>query len=107
MTPLRFFIDGRIGERAEGANRFTVGPDGCARELGPRRFIHERHKLIREAGHCAADTDAAYIRAAADSGHPSALGHIAVHNRTPAAKLYDALWRAVRRCKIAAFVIPS
>ena len=30
------------------------------------------------------------VGAAADSAHPSALAHIALHDRAPAAKFYDA-----------------
>src|SRR5881398_247725 len=48
------------------------------------RSVHERHELVGEAGHRAADADAADVRAAADPGHPAALRHVAVHDGAPA-----------------------
>jgi hypothetical protein len=36
---------------------------------------HERHELVGEARHAAADADATYIGASAEAAHPSALAH--------------------------------
>src|ERR1043165_3655296 len=75
------------------------------RRVAPRIRIHERHELVREAGHRAADADAADVRAAADPGHPAALGHVAVDDRAPAADLHQALGRVVVGGEVALLVV--
>src|ERR1700682_6164653 len=59
------------------------------------RLIHEGHELVGEARHRASDADAADVGATADTGHPAALGNVAVDHRSPAAELDEALWRVV------------
>ena len=101
MPPLRFFVDGMIRHRAKAADGHSVSANRGARKLCARRLVHERHELIGKAGHGAADADAADVRAAANSSHPSTLGHVAVDHRSPAAKFHNALGRTVARCEVA------
>src|ERR1700733_6141678 len=107
MPPLRFLVDGRLRYRPQSANRTPI----CAhcRAGDPRTgwLIHERHELVREAGHGTANTDAAYVGAAADSRHPSPLGNVAVHYRAPASQLHDALWGAIHFGEVTLFVVPG
>src|ERR1700716_401464 len=107
MTPLRLFVDGILGYRAQGADGPAISADGRARDFRSRGFIHERHELIGESRHGAADADSAHVGAAANSGHPAALGHIAVHYRTPASQLHDALGRAVHFGEVTLLVVSS
>src|SRR5262245_23275906 len=51
---------------------------------------HERHVLVWEARHRAADADAAHVGAAADAVHPPAPGHVALGDRAFAAELDQA-----------------
>src|ERR1700730_2759961 len=95
MTPLRFFVNGGLGQRAQSADGAAIGADGRAGDLRSRWLIHERHELVRETRHGEANAYASHIGAAADSGHPSAFGNVAVHHRAPASELHDALRRAV------------
>src|ERR1700675_2525475 len=83
MAPLRFFVHRSVGDAAHGADETAIGADDVAGKLGPRRFVHKRHELIREPGHGAADADAAHIGAAADAPHPSPLGYVAVDHGSP------------------------
>ena len=71
------------------------------------RLVHERHELVGEAGHGAADADAADVGAAADAGHPAALGDVAVDHRPPAADLHQALGRAVLVGEVALLVVAA
>ena len=75
--------------------------------MSPRRLVHEGHELVREPWHRAADADAADVRAAADSGHPSPLGDVAINHRAPAAELYQALGLAVFAREIGLLVIAA
>src|ERR1700761_2753180 len=85
MPPLRFLVDGVVRHLAQPADCHSVSTYRSARELCARRLIHEGHEFIGETGHRAADANATHVRAAADSGHPSALRHVAVHHWSPAA----------------------
>src|SRR5579863_4232160 len=105
MPPPGFFVQGSLRNRAQGPDGTAVDADAGAGNLGPRRFIHERHELIREARHGASDADAANVWAAADAGHPAPLGHVAVHYRSPAPQFHDAFGRAVDLGEIAFFVV--
>src|ERR1700760_1113316 len=69
--------------------------------------IHKRHELVRKAGHCASDTDATYIWAAADSRHPSALSYIALHHRPPTSKLHNAQRRSVLFGKLRLLIVAT
>jgi len=68
-------------------------------------FIHERHELVGESRHGAADANAADVGAAADSSHPAAFGNVAVHDRPPASQLHNALWGSVHFGEIALLVV--
>src|SRR5690242_12021960 len=95
VTPLRLLVDAAIRDRAHLSDERAVRAlDDPARERGTRRLVHERHELVGEAGHRAADADPAHVRAASEAVHPAALRHVAVHDRPPAAGLHEAL-RAV------------
>src|SRR5882757_6471135 len=59
MPPLRFLVDGTVRHGTEAANSHSIGADCSTRELRPRWLIHEGHEFIGEAGHRAADADAA------------------------------------------------
>src|SRR5271167_625207 len=71
----------------------------------PRRFIHERHELVGEPRHRTPNADAADVGATANSGHPSALGNVAVHHRSPASEFHNALGGAVDLREIALLVV--
>src|SRR5262249_35720089 len=90
-APLRFLVHRRLGVRPQGANAAAIHRDGGGRELGAGRFVQERHELLGEAGHGAANANAADAGAAADAGHPAALAHIDLDDRAPAALFDDAL----------------
>src|SRR5690606_10345878 len=70
-----------------------------------RWCVHERHELVRESGHGAADADATDVGATADTVHPAAFGDVAVHHRTPAADLHLALRPVVVVCEVRLFVV--
>src|SRR6185312_7780706 len=91
MPPLGLFVDRVQRHRAQLTDERSVDTDGARRDLGARRLVHERHEHVGEAGHGAADADAADVGAAADAGHPAALGHVAFDDRAPAADLHQAL----------------
>src|SRR3984957_16038355 len=105
MPPLRFFIHGVICKVAKGANRFAVNTDRGGGNSGPRRLIHEGHKLVRKSRHGATNANSTYVRAAANSRHPAALGYVAIHYRPPTAQFHDAFQRAVLRREIALLVV--
>src|SRR4051794_20746891 len=97
MSPLRLRIHGRLRVLAELADGAAVGGDGLGGEFGAGRLVEEGrlHELVGEAGHRAADADAADVGTAADAVHPAALADVALHHRPPAAELDDALARTV------------
>src|SRR5215218_10754092 len=105
VAPLRLLVDGRVRHRAQPPDHLPVGGAERGRDHAAGRRVHERHELVREAGHRAADADAADVRAAADPGHPAALGHVAVHDRPPAADLHLALGRVVVVGEVALLVV--
>src|SRR5580658_2420398 len=107
MPPLWLFVDGAIGKGPQRADRSPIDRDGIGRELGSRRFIHERHELVWETRHRAADADSADVGTSADACHPASLGDIAVHDRAPAADLHETLGRAVFGSEIALLVVPG
>src|ERR1700689_626915 len=86
-APLRFLIQ-RLGREApQTADNRAVHAAGGRRDRRARRLVHERHELVREAGHRAGDADAAYVRAAAHAVDPAPLGHVALDHGAPAAQL--------------------
>src|ERR1700755_542079 len=76
-APLRFLVGGALSEAAEAADDRAVHATGGRRHGSARRRVHERHELVREAGHRAGDADAAQVGAAAPPGAPAALGRVA------------------------------
>src|SRR5579859_5796253 len=94
-APLRFLVRRLRGEAPQAADHRAVHAAGGGRYGRARRLVHERHELVREAGHRAGDADAAHVRAAAHAVDPAALGHVALDHRTPAAQLDQARGRAV------------
>src|SRR5579863_1254574 len=95
VAPLRFFVESPFGDATQAADQPAVGSARRRRDLAPRRLVHEGHELVGKARHGAADADAAHVRAAADTVDPTALGNVALDDRTPAAELHDALGGAV------------
>src|SRR5580692_9489803 len=45
MSPLRFFIDGILGYRAQSTNGSAICTDRCGGDSSSRRFIHKGHEL--------------------------------------------------------------
>src|SRR3954467_6732986 len=72
-APLRLLVDGPGGDRAEPAHRRAVHARRCGGGPAAGGFVHEGHELVREAGHRAADADAAHVGAAAHPVDPAAL----------------------------------
>ncbi len=105
MTPLRLFVDGGVGDAAQGANQLAVLANSKRRNARAGRLVHKGHELVRESRHGAANTDPADIRASADAAHPATLGDVAVHHRTPAAELHKALGRSVLQREVALLVV--
>src|SRR5215475_13254388 len=95
MSPLRLFIYASVCNRAQRTNEFPIRTDQHTRERRPRRLIHERHELIRESWHRAANANSSHIRAPADAIHPAAFRHIAIHHRTPATDFDKAFGRTI------------
>src|SRR6476620_4361288 len=94
-SPLRFLVDGLLRDLAEASDGPAVDPAAAGGDLRAGRFVHERHELVGEAGHRAADADAADVGATPYAVDPAPLGDVALHDRAPAPELHDALRRAV------------
>src|SRR5207248_11226951 len=105
LAPLGLFVGGLRGEAAESADHGAVHRARGGGDLGPGWLVHERHELVREAGHGAGDADAADVRAAAHAVDPAALGHVALDHRAPAAELDQALGRTVLGGEVAFLVV--
>src|SRR5436190_1226405 len=105
VAPPGLLVAGVVRDRPQFAYHPAVYGGHRRRECPARRLVHERHELVREAGHGAADADAAHVWAAADPGHPAALGDVAVDDRAPAAQLHLALGRVVVQREIALLVV--
>src|ERR1700757_4533655 len=103
--PLGLLVDRTGGDWAQTADPPAIHPRPCCGHLAARRLVHERHELVREAGHRAADADAADVRAAAHAVDPAPLGHVALDHGTPAAQLDQALRRAVLGGEVTFFVV--
>src|SRR3954467_896478 len=105
VAPLRLLVHRAVGDRAQLADHRAIAAGDRRRQPAAGRRVHERHELVGEAGHRAADADAAHVRAAADAGHPAALGDVAVDHRPPAADLHEALGRVVVGGEVALLVV--
>src|SRR3984957_20305457 len=106
-APLRLLVRRLGGEAPEAADNRAVHAAGGRRYGRARRLVHERHELVREAGHRAGDADAAHVRAAAHAVDPAPLGHVALHHGTPAAQLDQAGGGAVLGGGVALLVVPG
>src|SRR3954447_9278884 len=104
-APLGFLVQGARGHAPEPPDRVAVETHRVGRELAARWLVHERHELVREPGHRAADADTADVGTATDAVHPAPLGHVALDHRPPAAELDDALGRAVLGGEVALLVV--
>src|SRR5580700_9924395 len=82
-SPGRFLIQGRLRESAQRVNRAPIRHHRARRKQRSWWLIHERHELVREARHGAADADATDIRASANSSHPASLSHVALDDGSP------------------------
>src|SRR6202035_5424865 len=105
MTPLRFLVGGPLCHRTQGTNCASVGTDRRTRNPGARGLVHERHELVRESRHGAADADAAHVGGAADTSHPSAFRYVAVHYWSPATQFHDAFRRAIHFREVTLLVV--
>src|SRR5687768_8518722 len=65
--PAGLGIDRLERDRAQLPDELAVGAARRPGDLAARRGVHERHELVGEAGHRAADADPADVRATA---HP-------------------------------------
>src|ERR671922_2895787 len=89
VAPLRLLVDRLVRDRPQAADHRSVNAREHGRNAAPGRLVHERHELVGEARHRAADADAADVGAAADTGHPPPLRDVAVDHRAPAADLHE------------------
>src|SRR5262249_37715748 len=105
VPPLRLLVHGLVRDRPQPPDRRAVDAGDEGRHAADRRLVHERHELVGEARHRAADADAADVRAAPDAGHPAPLGDVAVDHRPPAADLHEALRRVVVLGEVALLVV--
>ena len=106
-APARHFVQRRLREPAQRMDRPSVCLDGGRRKQRTGRLIHEGHEFVGKSGHRAADANSADVGAAANSAHPAALAHIALHHRTPASQFHDAERGAVFLGKLGLLVIAS
>src|SRR3954453_13322886 len=107
LAPLWFPVELLLGDLAQA---FDDAAHGLAGGPGHERAggrVHERLELVREARHRAADADAAHVRAAAHAVDPAALGHVALHDRAPAAQLDQAFGLAVLGGEVALLVVAA
>src|SRR5499425_3925584 len=95
MPPLRLLVNRPFRDAAQTSNQLSVNAADPRGHLAPRRLIHERHELVREPRHCAADAYPAHIGAAPNTADPAAFGHVAFHYGPPAADLHKTLRRAI------------
>src|SRR5689334_10178798 len=104
-APFRLLVHRLHGEAAQCPDDRAVHAAGRGGHLRPGRLVHERHELVREAGHGAGDADAAHVGTAADAVDPAPLGHVAVDHRPPAADLHQALGVPVLGGELALLVV--
>src|SRR5204863_4128252 len=95
LAPLRLLVGGMEGDVAQAAHDGAVHDRRAGGHPRPGRLVHERHELVREAGHGAGDADATHVRAAAHPVDPTPLRYVALDHRTPAAQFHQTLRRAV------------
>src|SRR5262245_43533155 len=69
-APLGLAVERVEGELSQSGDDGAVEPAGHRGDSRSGRLVHERHELVGEAGHRAADADAADVGTAADAAHP-------------------------------------
>src|SRR3981081_3113176 len=74
VAPLGFFVGAPVRDGAHGPDEGSVDAHDPGGQRRAGRLVHERHELVRKAGHCAGNADAADVGAAANAVHPAALG---------------------------------
>src|SRR5580692_9718849 len=89
VPPFGLLVERLEREVAERPDHAAVEPAKRGGDAAARRLVHERHELVGEARHRAADADAADVGATADAAHPAALGHVAFDDRAPAAEFHQ------------------
>src|SRR5690349_11427140 len=72
-APARLLVEGLGGDVAQPLDGPAVRADHLGGQLAAGRLVHERHELVREARHGAADADATDVRAAAHPVDPAAF----------------------------------
>src|SRR5271156_2178789 len=107
LPPDGLFIERCLSKAAQGVNSPPIGLDGSGRQQGARGLIHEGHKLVGKSRHCTSDADTSNIGATAEARHPTTLTHIALHDRSPASKFYDAQGRPILFCKLRLLIIAA
>src|SRR5262245_22886496 len=105
LPPLGLLVRGLQREAAQRAYDAAVDHRSAGRHAAARRLVHERHELVREAGHRTGDADAADVGTTADAVDPAALGHVAFDHRSPAAELDQAVRRPVLARELALLVV--
>src|ERR1700735_5589402 len=63
FAPLRLVIERVRGDLPQASDRAAIDPAGHGGDAGPRRLVHERHELVGETRHRAANADTAHIGA--------------------------------------------
>src|SRR5687767_14754426 len=105
FAPLGFLVDRPGGDVPQRSDCPAVDADRRGGQLSTGGLVHERHELVGEAGHRATDADATDIGTAANAVDPATFGHVAFHDRAPAAEFDNAFGRAVLRGKIGLLVV--
>jgi hypothetical protein len=70
-------------------------------------LVHEGHKFIGKPGHGTADTNPAYVGAAAYACHPTTLPNVALNNWSPTSQLHDALSLAVPGREVGLLIVAA
>ena len=107
MAPLGFVVHSGVCQSTQRSYCLAIRTDQGGGKAGARRFIHKRHELVGEAGHGAADADASNVGTTANPAHPAALGHVAIHDRTPAAEFHEAAGGAILLREVSLFVVTT
>src|SRR5947209_5051642 len=93
------------GQVAHAADEAAHGPAGGGGDQRAGGDLGDGAELVGEAGHGAADADAAHLHAAAVAVDDAPLGDVALDHRAPAAQLDQALLVAVLPGEDALFVV--
>src|SRR6266566_8435169 len=91
MSPGRFLVERVIRQLAETPQGSAPDAHDSRREFRPGRLIHKWHEFVGKSRHGTANADATHIGTASDTIHPASLGNVAVHHRSPATQLHQAL----------------